>query len=157
MPLASEFLCFGNVLLDVVFGSTDSALRCTLSRARLLAIHCLKWFPATLSLSRSAKIQYRIMRKMKTCIREGRWLDDEHERFLKALRIYGSNWKAVELAVGTRTATQARSHAQKHFIKENKKKKEVEAYRKRTGEEVNVGVSTAVQYGAGVVFLPPLL
>lgn len=95
------------------------------------------------------------MRRPKACIREGRWLDDEHERFLKALRIYGSNWKAVELAVGTRTATQARSHAQKHFIREGKKKREVEAQRRRTGEEGAQGTSAAVQYGAGVVFLPP--
>lgn len=97
------------------------------------------------------------MRRPKACIREGRWLDDEHERFLKALRIYGSNWKAVELAVGTRTATQARSHAQKHFIRESKKKREGDAQRRRAGEEVLEGACAAVQYGAGVVFLPPSL
>lgn len=95
------------------------------------------------------------MRRQKTFIREGRWLDDEHERFLKAIRIYGSNWKAVEMVVGTRTATQARSHAQKHFIRENKKKKDAEGQRKRTGEENTQFRDMAVQYGAGVVFIPP--
>jgi SHAQKYF class myb-like DNA-binding protein len=50
----------------------------------------------------------------------GRWSTDEHERFLKAIEKYGSNWKMVEKEVRTRTATQCRSHAQKHFLKMEK-------------------------------------
>ena len=91
--------------------------------------------------------------------REGHWEDDEHERFLKAVRIYGSNWKAVELAVGTRNATQARSHAQKYYIRESKLKKEMAEMRKQAGIETNQDrvTSVAVQYGTGVTFTPKSL
>ena len=47
----------------------------------------------------------------------GRWTLIEHERFLEAYKLYGKNWKLVEKYVGTRSATQARSHAQKYFYK----------------------------------------
>lgn len=47
----------------------------------------------------------------------GRWTDDEHERFLKGLQLYGRSWKKVKKYVGTRSATQVRSHAQKYFTK----------------------------------------
>lgn len=90
-------------------------------------------------------------------VHQGRWSDTEHDRFVKAIAIYGSNWKAVELAVGTRSATQARSHAQKYFIREDKFKKEVEEMRKKTGTEgvYSRCTSVCVQYGSGVTFLTP--
>ncbi len=47
----------------------------------------------------------------------GRWTDEEHRKFLEAYKIYGRNWKLVHKYVGTRSATQARSHAQKYFVK----------------------------------------
>ena len=47
----------------------------------------------------------------------GRWTEDEHQKFLEGLKLYGKNWKLVGLRVGTRNATQARSHAQKYFAK----------------------------------------
>lgn len=47
----------------------------------------------------------------------GRWTDEEHLLFERALQIYGKKWKKIEAVVGTRTATQIRSHAQKHFIR----------------------------------------
>lgn len=43
----------------------------------------------------------------------GRWSSDEHQKFLEAIEIYGRDWKKVQGYVGTRTSTQARSHAQK--------------------------------------------
>jgi SHAQKYF class myb-like DNA-binding protein len=36
---------------------------------------------------------------------------EEHLRFLKALKIYGKEWRKVQQLVGSRTSTQARSHA----------------------------------------------
>ena len=43
----------------------------------------------------------------------GRWTNEEHKKFLEAIEIYGRDWKKVQDYVGTRTSTQARSHAQK--------------------------------------------
>lgn len=43
----------------------------------------------------------------------GRWTSEEHKKFLEAIEIYGRDWKKVQDYVGTRTSTQARSHAQK--------------------------------------------
>ena len=47
----------------------------------------------------------------------GRWTKEEHERFLKALELYGRDWKKVQVYVATRSTTQTRSHAQKYFAK----------------------------------------
>jgi len=45
----------------------------------------------------------------------------EHFRFIEALRLYGKEWRRVQEHVGTRSSTQARSHAQKFFVKLQKK------------------------------------
>jgi len=45
----------------------------------------------------------------------GKWSDDEHERFLEAIKIYGNLWKKVRDCVGTRSCAQIRSHCQKFF------------------------------------------
>uniref|UniRef100_A0A0D9WD54 Uncharacterized protein n=1 Tax=Leersia perrieri TaxID=77586 RepID=A0A0D9WD54_9ORYZ len=49
-----------------------------------------------------------------------RWSDEEHNRFLHALMMFGRDWKRIELFVATKTAIQIRSHAQKHFLKARK-------------------------------------
>eukprot|EP00826_Nyctotherus_ovalis_P066299 TRINITY_DN9788_c0_g2_i3.p1 TRINITY_DN9788_c0_g2~~TRINITY_DN9788_c0_g2_i3.p1 ORF type:complete len:291 (+),score=39.87 TRINITY_DN9788_c0_g2_i3:283-1155(+) len=47
----------------------------------------------------------------------GRWTKEEKLRFIEAIEKYGKNWKKVGAYVGTRSATQIRSHAQKVFPK----------------------------------------
>lgn len=59
-------------------------------------------------------------KKEKEAEKGGRWTKEEHELFLEALEKYGKDWKKVQMHVGTRTTTQARSHAQKHFAKLDK-------------------------------------
>jgi SHAQKYF class myb-like DNA-binding protein len=50
----------------------------------------------------------------------GRWSHKEHSAFKEGLAQYGRDWKAVASMVGTRTAVQVRTHAQKHFQKVQK-------------------------------------
>ena len=47
----------------------------------------------------------------------GRWSDEEHKKFLEGILEYGNEWKKVQKIIKTRSSTQARSHAQKFFLK----------------------------------------
>ncbi|CAN4085419.1 unnamed protein product [Withania somnifera] len=41
---------------------------------------------------------------------------EEHQRFLEALKLYDRAWRQIEEYVGSKTAIQIRSHAQKFFV-----------------------------------------
>ncbi|WIA38463.1 hypothetical protein OEZ86_001786 [Tetradesmus obliquus] len=56
-----------------------------------------------------------------------RWSEEEHLRFIEALRLHGRAWRKIEEHIGTKTAVQIRSHAQKFFNKLEKKKEAGEA------------------------------
>lgn len=50
-------------------------------------------------------------------INNGRWTRDEHKKFVEAILAYENEWKLVQNSVESRSSTQARSHAQKFFLK----------------------------------------
>mmetsp|Transcript_10530 Transcript_10530/g.15770 ORF Transcript_10530/g.15770 Transcript_10530/m.15770 type:complete len:136 (+) Transcript_10530:412-819(+) len=50
----------------------------------------------------------------------GRWTNEEHEKFLEALSLYGKDWKRIQKVVGSRSSIQVKSHAQKYFDKISK-------------------------------------
>ena len=47
----------------------------------------------------------------------GRWSQTEHQKFIEGILKYGNEWKNVQNIIKTRTSTQARSHAQKFFLR----------------------------------------
>ena len=47
----------------------------------------------------------------------GRWTKDEHNKFIKGLILFGNNWKKIQHYLITRSISQARSHAQKYFMR----------------------------------------
>ena len=47
----------------------------------------------------------------------GRWSEEEHQKFIEGILEYGNEWKKVRKIIKTRTSTQARSHAQKFFLR----------------------------------------
>lgn len=50
----------------------------------------------------------------------GRWSEEEHIKFIEAIFIYGNEWRKVKDHIKTRSSSQARSHAQKYFLKLHK-------------------------------------
>ena len=50
----------------------------------------------------------------------GRWTEEEHQKFIEGILQYGNEWKKVQQIIKTRSSTQARSHAQKFFLRVKK-------------------------------------
>ena len=48
-------------------------------------------------------------------INDGRWTEEERDKFLQGITLYGINWRKVKNLIPTRTAVQVRSHAQKFY------------------------------------------
>jgi len=81
----------------------------------------------------------------KAHFRSGRWTRLEHFKFLEALKMFGKEWQKVQQHVYTRTSTQARSHAQKFFVKLEKKELTLEEFLNKLDIEqlkvdLNIGV-----------------
>lgn len=88
--------------------------------------------------------------------KSGRWSRAEHRKFIEGLKLYGRNWKRISEIIKTRSSTQVRSHAQKHFIKEaqimiNKSELFIPVFTKYHSC-ICEKVEMSVQYGEGVIF-----
>jgi SHAQKYF class myb-like DNA-binding protein len=53
----------------------------------------------------------------KKAYKQGRWTQEEHKKFIEAMYLFGNEWKRVQEHIKSRSSTQARSHAQKFFIR----------------------------------------
>ena len=54
----------------------------------------------------------------------GRWSPEEHRLFLEGMRTFGKKWTKIASFIGTRTAMQVRTHAQKYFQKADRVKQD---------------------------------
>jgi SHAQKYF class myb-like DNA-binding protein len=75
----------------------------------------IKKFFTTFPSSLTQKKQKR--NTMSSYNQNGRWTKEEHNKFIEAIVLFGSDWKKVQKHVSSRSSTQARSHAQKFLMK----------------------------------------
>ena len=65
----------------------------------------------------SDSVESEIDSKKSTKYNTGRWTQEEHLKFIDGILEYGNEWKKVQSLIKTRSSTQARSHAQKFFLR----------------------------------------
>ena len=65
----------------------------------------------------------------------GRWSEEEHQKFIEGILEYGNEWKKVRKIIKTRTSTQARSHAQKFFLRIKKNICEIKKKKNKNFDE----------------------
>uniref|UniRef100_A0A0E0K3Q3 Uncharacterized protein n=1 Tax=Oryza punctata TaxID=4537 RepID=A0A0E0K3Q3_ORYPU len=75
-----------------------------------------------------------------------KWTDEEHRRFLEALQLHGRAWRRIQEHIGTKTAVQIRSHAQKFFSK---------VVRESSGSNTGSGGASAAAAAAAAIQIPP--
>uniref|UniRef100_A0A0E0CPW3 Uncharacterized protein n=1 Tax=Oryza meridionalis TaxID=40149 RepID=A0A0E0CPW3_9ORYZ len=73
-----------------------------------------------------------------------KWTDEEHRLFLEALQLHGRAWRRIQEHIGTKTAVQIRSHAQKFFSK---------VVRESSGSNTGSGGTSAA--AAAAIQIPP--
>lgn len=73
--------------------------------------------PTSIKLSLSPNKSETSKRDGEENYKSGRWQPEEHQKFLEAIYKFGNEWKKVEEYVGSRSSSQARSHAQKFLVK----------------------------------------
>ncbi len=84
----------------------------------------------------------------------GRWSEEEHQKFIEGILEYGNEWKKVQKIIKTRSSTQARSHAQKFFLRikksifEKKKNKNEEI---KKGKEKNIDTEIILNYVIDII------
>ncbi len=81
-----------------------------------------------------------------------RWTDEEHQKFLEALKLYGRAWRRIEEHIGTKTAVQIRSHAQKFFSKVERDHQVAAA---ATAGGGGIGKGGLVVVPEGLIDIPP--
>ncbi len=73
----------------------------------------------------------------------GRWSEEEHKKFLEGILEFGNEWKKVQKVIKTRSSTQARSHAQKFFLKIKKNINELNFENKNN---LNIDFNEIIKY-----------